>query len=78
MYRVNVQILVFLRVDLLFHTLVHLISIHIEEIIELIITEERILTLMFRRKGIDINTERIFNLSKSNRTPLTILLIQKI
>lgn len=74
----NVQILVFLRVDLLFHTLVHLISIHIEEIIELIITEERILTLMFRRKGIDINTERIFNLSKSNRTPLTILLIQKI
>lgn len=57
MYRVNVQILVFLRVDLLFHTLVHLISIHIEEIIELIITEERILTLTFRRKG----TERIFN-----------------
>lgn len=74
----NVQILVSLRVDLQFHTLVHLISIHIEEIIELIITEERILTLMFRRKGIDINTERIFNLSKSNRTPLTILLIQKI
>lgn len=74
----KVQILVSLRVDLLFHTLVHLISIHIEEIIELIITEERILTLMFRRKGIDINTERIFNLSKSNRTPLTILLIQKI
>lgn len=74
----NVQILVSLRVDLLFHTLVHLISIHIEEIIELIITEERILTLTFRRKGIDINTERIFNLSKSNRTPLTILLIQKI
>lgn len=61
MYRVNVQILVSLRVDLLFHTLVHLISINIEEIIELIITEERILTLMFRRKGIDINTERIFN-----------------
>lgn len=57
----NVQILVSLRVDLQFHTLVHLISIHIEEIIELIITEERILTLMFRRKGIDINTERIFN-----------------
>lgn len=68
----NVQILVSLRVDLQFHTLVHLISIHIEEIIELIITEERILTLMFRRKGIDINTERIFNLSKSNRTPLLI------
>lgn len=57
----NVQILVSLRVDLQFHTLVHLISIHIEKIIELIITEERILTLMFRRKGIDINTERIFN-----------------
>lgn len=57
----NVQILVSLRVDLLFHTLVHLISINIEEIIELIITEEMILTLMFRRKGIDINTERIFN-----------------
>lgn len=57
----KVQILVSLRVDLQFHTLVHLISIHIEEIIELIITEERILTLMFRRKGIDINTERIFN-----------------
>lgn len=74
MYRVNVQILVSLRVDLLFHTLVHLISIHIEEIIELIITEERILTLMYRRKG----TERIFNRSKGNRTPLTILLIQKI
>lgn len=68
----KVQILVSLRVDLQFHTLVHLISIHIEEIIELIITEERILTLMFRRKGIDINTERIFNLSKSNRTPLLI------
>lgn len=61
MYRVNVQILVSLRVDLLFHTLVHLISIHIEEIIELIITEDRVLTLMFRRKGIDIITERIFN-----------------
>lgn len=57
MSRVKVQILVFLRVDLLFHTLVHMISIHIEEIIELIITEERILTLTFRRKG----TERIFN-----------------
>lgn len=75
----NVQILVFLRVDLLFHTLVHLISIHIEEIIELIITEERVLTLMFRRKGIDIIILKGFSIDlKVIETPLTILLIQKI
>lgn len=75
----KVQILVSLRVDLLFHTLVHLISIHIEEIIELIITEERILTLMFRRKGIDIIILKGFSIDlKVIETPLTILLIQKI
>lgn len=65
----NVQILVSLRVDLLFHTLVHLISIHIEEIIELIITEDRVLTLIL--KGFSIYLKVI-------ETPLTILLIQKI
>lgn len=75
----KVQILVSLRVDLQFHTLVHLISIHIEEIIELIITEERVLTLMFRRKGIDIIILKGFSIDlKVIETPLTILLIQKI
>lgn len=65
----NVQILVSLRVDLQFHTLVHLISINIEEIIELIITEDRVLTLIL--KGFSIYLKVI-------ETPLTILLIQKI